>query len=655
MRVAMLGPLRVRDEDDEPVEVGGARLRLLLIRLALEPGRVITADRLAEDLWEDDAPDDPAGALQTLVARLRRAFGDDRAVIARDPAGYRLDLSPEDVDVHALERAARAGRTAIEAGDPERAAALLRGGLGLWRGTPLAEAAGAAFAVAPAVRLEETRLAMIEDRIAADLAVGRPVEIAEVEELARAHPLRERLHARLVRALSAADRRAEGLEAYERIRGELAERLGVDPGAELRDAHLAALRTESVARRGDVPARATSFVGRAAELAGVRAALDRARLVTITGFGGTGKTRLAVEVAAGWAGSVRLVELGSVADPARVVPAVVAVVGDGAAGVFGTDADRDPLDRLAALLTGHESLLILDNCEHVIDAAARLAEHLLAAAPDLTLLATSREPLAIAGESLLPLAPLGLPEPGADPRTAAAVRLFADRATAVRPGFAVTEDVVRVCRALDGIPLAIELAAARLRSLTVGQLIERIGDRFGLLEHGSRTAQPRHRTLRAVVDWSWELLDDAERRVLRRLSVFLGGATVPAVTEVCDLGDPVDLLAGLVDKSLLMMGEDDLGVRYRLLETVREYAAERLEQAGETAMVRDAHARFFLAYAETAEPLLRGRDQLRWLARLDAEQGDLDAALDHAITGGSPETALRMMLARTWSWVMRGR
>ncbi|MDN3356912.1 BTAD domain-containing putative transcriptional regulator [Actinomadura sp. DC4] len=653
----MLGPLQVWGAGGGPVEVRGARLRLLLIRLALDPGRVVTADRLADDLWGDDAPADPAGALQTLVARLRRSFGAERDVIASHPSGYRLDLPPEHVDVRTFEKAAQEGRTALDAGDPLRAAELLRAGLGLWRGTPLAEAADATFAVASVARLEETRLAMVEDRIAADLAAGTPVEIAEVEELTRAHPLRERLHARLVRALHAAGRRAEALEAYERIRGRLAERLGVDPGAELRDAHLAALRTAP--RRGGVPARATSFVGRTEELAGVRAALGRSRLVTITGFGGTGKTRLALEAAAGRQGPVRLVELGAVADPARVLPAVVAAVGDGDAGVFGTDAVADPLDRLAAMLAGHETLLVLDNCEHVIEAAARLAEHLLAAAPEVTLLATSREPLAVAGEALFPLAPLGLPEPGADPRTAAAVRLFADRAAAVRPGFTVTDagpgDVVRVCRELDGIPLAIELAAARLRSLTLGQLIDRIGDRFGLLERGSRTAQPRHRTLRAVVDWSWELLDDGERLVLRRMAVFLGGATVRAVAAVCGRDEPVDLLAGLVDKSLLIMSEDDLGVRYRLLETVREYAAERLEEAGETAAARDAHAAFFLAYAETAEPLLRGHEQLRVLGRLDAEQGNLDAALDHAITGGDPETALRMILARTWAWVIRGR
>ncbi|GLY84399.1 BTAD domain-containing putative transcriptional regulator [Actinoallomurus iriomotensis] len=643
MRVAMLGPLRVRDGDGRPVEVGGARLRLLLIRLALDPGRVVTADRLADDLWGDGAPADPAGALQTLVARLRRAFHGERARLVSHPAGYLLDVAPADVDVLAFERAATDGRAALAAGEHAQAAELLRGGLDLWHGTPLADAAGARFALAPAARLEETRLTMVEDLLAADLARRAPTAIGEIEALAREHPTRERLHAWLIHALRAADRRAEALEAYERVRRELADRLGVDPGPELREAHLAALREEN--RRG-VPARATSFVGRETELARVRDLLNTHRLVTITGFGGTGKTRLALEAADAAATSVRLVELGSVADPARVVPAVTAAVGDG--DLFGSGADRTPLERLGSMLAGHDLLLVLDNCEHVVDAAARLAEHLLAAAPGVTILATSREPLAIAGEALVPLAPLGLDGP--------AVALFADRARAVRPGFTADDAVAGICRELDGIPLAIELAAARLRSMTLGQLAERIGDRFGLLERGSRTSLPRHRTLRAVVDWSWDLLDDAERAVLRRLSVFLGGATVEAVTEVCaPATEPLDLLAGLVDKSLLIMAETDQDVRYRMLETVREYAGERLEESGEAERVREAHAVYFLALAETAEPELRGPGQLTWLARLDAEQGNLDAALGHAIGRGDHGRALRLMAARTWAWLIRGR
>ncbi|WP_433182204.1 BTAD domain-containing putative transcriptional regulator [Actinoallomurus sp. CA-150999] len=647
MRIRILGPLQVRGGDGRPVEVGGARLRLLLIRLALDPGRMVTAERLIDDLWDGEPPVDPAGALQSLVARLRRALGEDRKLVASHPAGYRLDLPPDAVDAEAFERAAA---EALTAGEPARAVVVLDEALALWRGTPLADAAGAPFAAAPTVRLEELRLSMVEDRIDAALAAGVPVPVAEVEESAAAHPTRERLQARFMRVLCAAGRRADALETYERARHALADGLGVDPGPELRAAHLAALREQAAARPGALPARSTRFIGRDRELAEVRAALENARLVTLTGFGGTGKTRLAVEVADGWPEPARLVELGAVTAPGGVAPAVLATVDDGETGAF---APADPLGRLVAALAGRRLLLLLDNCEHLVDAAAELAERLLAAAPEVRILATSREPLAIAGESLFPVAPLGLPEPGADPRESPAVSLFADRAAAVRPGFAVTDDVVRVCRELDGIPLAIELAAARLRSLTADQLAERIGDRFRLLDRGRRSAVSRHRTLRAVVDWSWDLLDEAEQALLRRMSVFVGGADAEAVRRVCAPGgDVVEALAGLVDKSLVIA--DGTGARYRLLETVREYAAGRLEDAGETAAVTRAHGAYFLELAETAEPLLRGRDQLAWLARLDAVQGDLDAALGRAVASGRAETALRMVVARVWPWVLRG-
>ncbi|GAA4636286.1 BTAD domain-containing putative transcriptional regulator [Actinoallomurus vinaceus] len=655
MRIRILGPLQVRAGDGRPVEVGGTRLRLLLIRLALDPGRLVTAERLIDDLWDGEPPVDPAGALQSLVARLRRALGEDRGLIASHPAGYRLDLPPDTVDAEAFERAGAEARAALSAGEPARAVAVLDEALALWRGTPLADAAGAAFAAAPAARLEELRLSMVEDRIDAALAAGVPVPVAEVEASAAAHPTRERLQARLMRVLCAAGRRADALEAYERVRHALADGLGVDPGPELRGAHRAALREEAASRPGALPARSTRFIGRDRELTGVRAALEDARLVTLTGFGGTGKTRLAVEVADGWPEPVRMVELGAVTAPGGVAPAVMSAVDDGEAGAFGAFASADPLDRLVAALAGRRLLLLLDNCEHIVDAAAELAERLLAAAPEVRILATSREPLAIAGESLYPVAPLGLPEPGTDPRQAPAVSLFADRAAAVRPGFAVTDDIVRVCRELDGIPLAIELAAARLRSLTADQLAERIGDRFRLLDHGRRSALPRHRTLRAVVDWSWDLLDEAEQALLRRMSVFVGGADAGAVRRVCAPGgDVVEALAGLVDKSLVIAVADGTSVRYRLLETVREYAAGRLEEAGETAAVTRAHGAYYLELAETAEPLLRGRDQLVWLARLDADQGNLDAALGQAVASGLAETALRMVVARVWPWVLRG-
>jgi predicted ATPase/DNA-binding SARP family transcriptional activator len=585
--VAVLGELEVRGPGGERVEVGGAMLRTLLARLAVDAGRIVTTDRLIADLWPESAPAEPGAALQSLVARLRRAIG--REAIDSHPTGYRLNA---EVDTRQFERA-------IADGQPREA-------LELWRGSPLADVSDAEFARAPIARLEELRATAVEARIDADIAARQDV-IAEVEELAAAQPLREGLHARLMRALTAKGRQADALAVYDRVRKLLADQLGVDPGTELQEAHLQALRTTSA--RSNLPARLTSFVGRALELEQVTRALAGARLVTLTGTGGAGKTRLAIEAAerllAVFPDGVWLVDLTSTAD---VVAATRAAL---------STADH-PRDYLAT----RNSLLVLDNCEHVIDAAADFAADLLARCPRLTILATSREPLSITGETLRPLRPL--PD-------SQAVALFTDRARAVSPGFRADDSIVDICTALDGLPLAIELAAARLRSLTPAQLVERLGDRIGLLDKGTRAAPQRHRTLRAVIDWSWELLDDNERTLLSRLSVFAGGTTLAAIEHVTE--GTLDQLASLVDKSLVVATDE----RYRLLETIREYAASKLD-GDET---RQRHAAHYTELVERAEPLLRGPEQAAWLARLAAERANLDLAM-------SP----RMFTARLWLWLL---
>ncbi|WP_248960314.1 BTAD domain-containing putative transcriptional regulator [Sphaerisporangium perillae] len=612
MRVRILGPLLV-----PAAKIGGARLRALLIRLALSPGRIVTAERLIEDLWEDHPPVNPMAALQSLIARLRREVGD---AIVSHPAGYRLDA---EVDAAEFEALAASGREALYAGEPARASALLREGLALWRGEALADTAHLSFAAAPAARLEEVRLRALADRIRADLATGLPGArlLPELSDLITAHPLREPYHELLIRALLADGRRAEALEAYERVRLLLADELGVDPGADLREAHLAALRNEErPARRDNLPARSTTFVGRADEVERVTGLLRRERLVTLTGPGGVGKTRLAVEVAAGIEApdGVWLVELAPV-DAHGVPPTVRNTLG--------------PLTELA----DRRLILVLDNCEHVIEAAAALAERLLAAVPGVRILATSREPLDISGETLHPVHPLSRDS---------AMALFADRAAAASPEFGLDEatagDVARICEGLDGVPLAIELAAARLRSLPVPRLAAMMGDR--LLDRGSRTAQHRHRTLRAVIDWSWNLLTDDERTSLARMSVFAGGATAEAIERVC--GTDLDLLISLVDKSLVQAGAD----RYGLLETVRQYAAEKLTDPGP---VRRAHLAHYLEFAERTDPALRTGRQLSLLAAVDAERGNLDTALRYAVRTDR-RSALRLAAARTWAWIMRG-
>ncbi|GAA4978602.1 putative ATPase [Nonomuraea thailandensis] len=615
MRVGILGPLRVAGS-----EVGGARVRALLVRLALDPGRVVTADRLIEDLWPDDAPAHPMAALQSLVSRARRQAS---GLISSHPAGYVLAVPPGEVDAWAFERL-------VLDGD-------VRAGLALWRGPALADAAGLPFAAGPAARLEELRLTALATRIAADLdqtpnghgshgqssdghspgglglGAGHSVAgvVAELEGLVAVHPLREPFHALLVRALVAQGRRAEALALFERIRTALATELGADPGPELRRAHLEALRdAEPEAPRSNLPARLTSFVGRAEDVERVGTALAGARLVTLVGPGGAGKTRLAVEVAAGLAvrDGVWLVELASAASVRAAVEGVLKA----------TD--------LVAALRGTAPLIVLDNCEHVIEEAARVARWLLSEVAGLRILATSREPLDVPGERLHQVLPLPAGPAG---------ELFADRAAAARPDLVVTRaEAERICRELDGIPLAIELAAARLRTMPMSVLVEQLGDRLAF--RGGRTSEPRHRTLRAVIDWSWNLLSERERELLRGLTVFSGGATYEAVSRVC--GGDLDLLSSLVDKSLIAVSGD----RYTMLETIRQYAAADLPE-----LCRE-HARYYTGLAETADPHLRTGAQLEWLAVLDAERDNLDAALRRT------DDPLRLILPRFWPWIVRG-
>ena len=723
MRIGILGPLEVRDQAGQPVRVGGARLRALLIRLALDPGRTIAAERLTGDLWPDAGPADASNALQALVSRLRNAAGPD--IVEHRPSGYQLAVPPAAVDAGQFEQLVAGGRSALAAGDAARGAAVLHQALSLWRGPALVDVEDAPFAAGPIARLEELRLAATEDRIDAGLALGRGAELApEAEELVTAYPLRERLRGQLMRILYLAGRQSDALAVYEDTRRLLADRLGVDPSPALSAVHLAILRadpdlgapaasgagppagparpgpsgalssaavsgappgTGPVAAAGAAPASAgpqrtsnlpallTSFVGRDEELNRVSKLLGESRLVILTGPGGTGKTRLAVEAGARvtdqMPDGVWFVPLAPVGNVLDVPQAVLAAIGSPEVMWLADVADPvrvpplPPLDRLADMLASRELVLVLDNCEHLIGAVAQLADRILAVAPGVRILATSREPLGVTGETLCPVPSLPLPPDGASPAEAmeyGAVRLLAERAAAVRPGFTIDavsiEPVIRICRALDGNPLAIELAAARLRSLTPAQVAGRLDDRFGLLTAGSRTALPRHQTLRAIVDWSWDLLNEAERTVLRRLSVFSGGATPAAAERVCGLGrDPaglIDVIASLVDKSLVTAtGEDE--VRYLLLETVRAYATERLAEAGEAEQVRAAHAAYFLDLAEQGEPQLRGPDQIGWLARLSAEHDNFAAALRYVIDARDAESGLRFIAALAWFWVMR--
>ncbi|WP_016906802.1 BTAD domain-containing putative transcriptional regulator [Streptomyces xiaopingdaonensis] len=836
--------------------LGGARLRALLTVLAVAGGRAVRTGELVAEVWGagEDPPADAPAAVQALVGRLRRVLGLE--VVVREAGGYRLAADRDDVDLHRFERLAAEGAGALKDGDPEKAGGLLADALALWGGEPLVDLPGGSSS--SEARAARTRLLVARRHLLeAELALGRAESaLPAARELATDHPLDEPVQALHLRALRDAGRQAEALAAYEAIRTVFVERLGADPGPELRALHAELLRHPAgaiessdvgdraadasqpphgsgrpagasrspdgegrsvgrvsrpgpphgpshngnrladasepprmkdcpadasepprangrpvdasqpppvhadpagtsrpgtanspsgdgshttdashppahthltdagnrhepestpqgaprrpvdaseppsrraglsgpaalrVARRsGNLRARLTSFVGREEEVAALGRELATARLVTLTGPGGAGKTRLSQEAAesvcpeavpagaggpaataddARWPDGVWVAELAPVREAATVPEAVLTALGGretqirgsvAAEGLRAAEQATDALTQLAERCAPRTMLLVLDNCEHVIDAAAGLVERLLVECPGVTVLATSREPLGVPGEVVRPLLPL--PD-------ASALRLLADRGAAARPGFDLAEDpeaCAEICRRLDGLPLAIELAAARLRSLAPRQLADRLDDRFRLLTSGSRTVLPRQQTLRAVVDWSWELLAEEERAVLRRLSVFSGGSTLARAEEVCggagaydvDSADVPALLASLVDKSLVIpeLAAGDHETRYRLLETVGEYAAERLDEAGERAATERRHLVAFREAARAADRLLRGPQQRRALDELESDHDNVRTALARAVRAGDEEEALCLTLSMTWFWRLR--
>jgi predicted ATPase/DNA-binding SARP family transcriptional activator len=648
MRFGILGSLEVWSATGETIPVGGPKPRALLVMLLLNAGRAVGVDQLIAGQYGDDPPAGAANAVQAHVSRLRRSLYAD--LIEFHDNGYRLTVEPEDVDVHRFERLSREGRRLLSTGHHAGAAAMLREALELWRGPALADLP---HGRSQAARLEELRLASMEDFAEAELALPGGTSVAELRGLVSVHPLRERLRGQLIRALHAAGRRADALAEFEEARRLLADELGVDPSPELAAIHLDILRAEQPAapppRRG-LAAQLTSFTGRERELARL-AELQDVRLVTIHGPGGIGKTRLAIESAGRGRREVCFADLSPLAAGDQVPQALLGSLGLRESG-FQTPA-TDPVRRLVATLD-QDLLLILDNCEHVVDAVAALTRTLLAECPRLAILATSREALGLTGETLLPLAPLDTAPMDVSARDALAypaVQLFVDRASAVRPGFAVEREVLEICAALDGLPLAIELAAARLRQFTVKEIATRLAEhgRFRLLSRGDRTAAARHRTLHAVVEWSWDLLSPEEQTLARRFAAFTGGAPPAAIEAVCAVADTDELLADLVDKSLV---ETD-GERYRMLDTIRLFCADRLAESGEQESLRRAHARYHLELARQADPHLRKAEQLDWLAQLSAEHGNLMAALRWSVREDR-ETAYRLVAALSAYWWLSG-
>ncbi|MFI6341038.1 AfsR/SARP family transcriptional regulator [Streptomyces sp. NPDC050535] len=746
MRYGILGITQVEDDRGALIAVGGPRVRALLAALAQHPDRTVAPETLIDEVWAAEPPQDAPAALQALVGRLRRAIGKD--TVASEAGGYRLRAAKDDVDLFVFERLVREGRSALACDDAVSAATHLRDALALWRGPALADLPDRSAAIRPeALRVEATRT-----RVEADLRLGRADDVVpELRELTEAHPYDEALHALLIRALRDAGRGADALVAYERTRRGLMDGLGTDPGPELRSLYEELLggegggerdgegwpsrvgagsKTQGAAaaqkltarepmasagrgatpggatvrgagqnsavgsdfsrgaRNGNIRPRLNSFVGREPEIGAIRSDVQRTRLVTLTGPGGSGKTRLAEEAAAGLP-QAWLVALAPLDRPEAVPGAVVSALGLRET-VLITNEMAGPQDDPVALLVEYcasrSQLLIFDNCEHVIDAAAELAETLLTHCPGLTILATSREPLGVPGELVRPVEPLP-PDP--------ARRLFLERASVVRPDADValhdSAAVDEICRRLDGLPLAIELAAARLRLLTARQIADRLDDRFRLLTSGSRTVLPRQQTLRAVVDWSWDLLDERERTVLREASVFAGGWDLAAAEAVCT-GPAAELVGALVDKSLIVAtpyegcgDESDEGIRagqagqaghagqvsevsgeshgrvgvgggmrYRMLETIHEYATERAAEVPELrAGAERRHRAWVRALVEEAEPRLRSAEQLPWIRRLETELDNIRAATYRAVVLRDEEEAGALVLAMGWFWWLR--
>ncbi|WP_101608493.1 BTAD domain-containing putative transcriptional regulator [Amycolatopsis sp. BJA-103] len=691
MRFGVLGPLAVWTADGTPVDVGESKVRALLADLLVHEGRPVSADRLIDDLWGDRLPINPRKTLQTRVWQLRRALENaepgGRGLVVSQPSGYLLRVDPAMVDLGRFRDLTAQARIS---GDARTRAGLLSDALGLWRGQAFADFQDAEFARNLARRLEEERLVALEEHAEARLESDDRLAAAlagELGELVARYPLRERLCAVYMRALYRAGRQAEALAVYSVLRHRLAEELGLDPGPELAALHQSILEqathlspASGAAPRTNLPIPLSALIGRADVVGEVCSGLDTDRLVTLTGPGGVGKTRLAVETAGrladAFSDGVWLVELTMLdrqdneRTSAGLVDLVAAVLGlrdDATTPLFPSAGPVSPFERLTGALRTKQLLLVLDNCEHVIEPAGELVGRLLSTVPGLRIMATSRQPLAVDGEQVWPVSPLEPPEPGAAieaVRESSAVRLFLARASAAVPGFELTTDntdaVATICRRLDGIPLALELAATRIRALGVRELAARVDDRFRLLAGGNRGAPARQRTLRAMIDWSWELLTAAERVVLRRLSVHSGGCTIEAAEAVCAGGgvratEVLDLLARLVDRSLVIMTETADGPRYRLLESVAAYSHERLGEAGESERIRRLHRRYYTELAERAEPHLRSRRQRYWLRCLDAENANLHRALDDAIQRDEAESALRLVNALGWYWFLRGR
>ena len=675
MEVCLLGPLEVRD-GDRLLSVRGSRQRALLALLALNAGRVMPAERLIELLWGDEAPPSAANALQVHVSNLRKVLepkGQPYRLLVSDESGYALKIAPDHIDFVRFEQLVDRGHKALARGEVALSAQLLGEAADLWRGSALADLVDQPWSIGEARRLEELRLGAIEGRVEAELALGRHTElIGELESMIATYPFRERLRGQLMLALYRSGRQADASDVFQKTREVLVEELGMEPGLELQQLLRAILNQEPslgvpeldrpTARLDNLPAALTSFVGREGPLTQLKQMLSANRLVTLTGPGGVGKTRLALQVARESLGKYQrgiwLTSFAGLTDPALVPEALAHVL------AIRPQAGQSSMGSLIAAVGNRHYLMVFDNCEHLIDACARTAEALLTACPGVTVLATSREALGVAGEVTLSVPPMQVTADGATglSRGSEAIELFQQRAASAVGSFRLDDGDLAVashlCRRLDGIPLAIELAATKLKVMSLHELVVRLDDRFRVLTEGSRTAMPRQQTLRATLDWSYDLLPPADRVLLPMLSVFTGTFSLQAAEAVCAVnamaaGDILDGLSNLARKSLVQVERSDFEVRYRLLDSIRDYGHEKLEEAGHLVTLSTRHRDFYLDLAERAEPQVRGSSGSVWMARLVSEHDNIRAALRWSQTAGDGEKLVRFTLALGWFWQLR--
>jgi predicted ATPase/DNA-binding SARP family transcriptional activator len=691
LQIALLGPVEAR-VDGRPVALGGQRPRALFALLALMGGRVVTTDQLIDELWGDEPPARARDSLQMHVSRLRKGLaeaGIDGGRLVSQSGGYLLEVQPGERDVDCWQQALGRARRARADGEPHLAREGVEEALRVWRGQPLGGVSTNSLLAAERARLEEERLGAIIEGIELDLELGRHGELlGQLEALVIAHPFQERLVELEMLALYRSGRQADALAAFQAARGRFVDELGIEPAQPLRDLHedvlkhsaelsspvdkTAERRVEAQPRPATpgalsdrrLPVPPNRTIGREHELRAVaeRLRAGHVRLLTLTGPGGVGKTRLAVEAAravqADFADGAHFVSLAALQRPEDVPTVIVEALG--IIVLSGESADQAAQRFLAA----KHLLLVADNLEHLL-AAALFIGGLLEACPSLTVLATSREPLALQAEERYPVSPLALPELGTpeDPRALAgadAVALFCERAQAHDPDFdlstANAAAVAEICRRVDGLPLAIELAAARCGLLSPTEIAERLDTALGALGAGARDAPARQQTLRATIDWSHELLSDAEKQCFARFAVFAGGATVEAAEAIT--GADLDVLDGLVAKSLLVRRRHaNAATRLEMLETIRAYATDRFAAANDHDAVRERRYGFYLALARRhgSDRALMGVGREEHTSRLDAETGNLDASLAWAVRQPTAEPALAMCAALGQYWWMRHR